>query len=148
MSSDAHLHSIPGMVDHGHLCGVLALEKFISALTFPFLRRLGYMFSLVPTGEPATGSSTSKSTLLTQSCAFLVILYYDYTLTFSREVEFFWPHRNRIGWVSSIYFLNRYVAIFGYIPIVLRLTPGSDSLFRVRFTHLVDILTLILGRPR
>jgi hypothetical protein len=91
------------------------------------------MFSLIPTGEPATGPS--KSTLremLTPSCAFSVILYYDYALTFSREVEFFWPHENRVGWVSSLYFLNRYVAIFGYIPIVLRLTPGPDSLIRVR----------------
>jgi Family of unknown function (DUF6533) len=71
--------------------------------------------------------------VLTQSCAFLVILYYDYALNFSREVEFFWPHdENRVGWVSALYFLNRYVAIFGYIPIVLRLIPGSDSLFHVR----------------
>ena len=91
------------------------------------------MFSLIPTGEPATGPS--KSTLqevLTPSCTFLVILYYDYALTFSREVEFFWPHENRVGWVSFLYFLNRYVAIFGYIPIVLRLILGYDSLFRVR----------------
>ncbi|KAH9984579.1 hypothetical protein BJV77DRAFT_167983 [Russula vinacea] len=51
----------------------------------------------------------------------LVILYYDYILTFTREVESFWPHRNRVGFVSSIYFLNRYVAIFGHIPMVLRL---------------------------
>ncbi|KAF8491340.1 hypothetical protein F5888DRAFT_1909595 [Russula emetica] len=71
------------------------------------LRHLGYAFSLIPT----------------------VILYYDYILTFSREVEFFWPHENRVGWVSSLYFLNRYVAIFGHIPIVLRLIPGFESLF-------------------
>lgn len=50
-----------------------------------------------------------------------MILYYDYILTFTREVESFWPHRNRVGFVSSIYFLNRYVAIFGHIPMVLRL---------------------------
>ena len=68
-----------------------------------------------------------------------VILYYDYALTFSREVEFFWAHENRTGWVSSLYFLNRYVAIFGYIPVVFRLLPGSDSLFRVRV--LLTLLT-------
>ncbi|KAF8466479.1 hypothetical protein DFH94DRAFT_780937 [Russula ochroleuca] len=51
----------------------------------------------------------------------LVILYYDYNLTFSSEVESFWPHRNRLGFVSSVYFLNRYVAVFGHIPIVLKL---------------------------
>ena len=72
-----------------------------------------------------------------------MILYYDYTLTFSREVEFFWPHGpvNRVGWVSSLYFLNRYVAIFGYIPIVLKLIPGSDSLFRVRVS--LTLLTFL-----
>jgi hypothetical protein len=70
-----------------------------------------------------------------------VILYYDYTLTFSREVEFFWPHENRIGCVSFLFFLNRYVAIFGYVPIVLSLVPGSDLLFRVRvsLTHSHDV---------
>ncbi len=61
-----------------------------------------------------------------------MILYYDYILTFSCEVEVFWPHENRVGWVSSLYFLNRYVAIFGYFPIVLELILSSDSLFRVR----------------
>jgi hypothetical protein len=77
-----------------------------------------------------------------------VILYYDYTLTFSREVEFFWPRKNRVGWVSSIYFLNRYVAIFGYIPIVLRVIPGSDSLFHVRVSlSSLNILTLTIGHP-
>lgn len=100
------------------------------------------MFSLIPTGEPETGPS--KSTLqevLTPSCivTFIVILYYDYALTLSREVEFFWPYENRVGWVSFFYFLNRYVAIFGYIPIVLRLILGSDSLFRVRV--LLTLLT-------
>jgi len=88
------------------------------------------MFCLIPTGESATGPS--KLSLQEVLTAFLVILYYDYALTFSREVEFFWPHENRVGWISSLFFLNRYVAIFGHIPIVLRLIPGSDSLFRVR----------------
>ena len=89
------------------------------------------MFSIIPTGEPATMPSR-LTRVLTPSCAFLVILYYDYALTFFREVEFFWPHKNRVGWASSLYFLNRYMAIFGYIPIVLRIIPSSDFLFRVR----------------
>ena len=60
-----------------------------------------------------------------------MILYYDYTLTFSREVESFWPHQNRVGFVSFIYFLNRYVAIFGHIPVVFRLIPGLELFFFV-----------------
>ncbi|KAH9965552.1 hypothetical protein BGW80DRAFT_1345058 [Lactifluus volemus] len=53
----------------------------------------------------------------------VAILYYDYALTFSREVELFWPHESRhgIGWVEFFFFLNRYLAFFGHIPIALGL---------------------------
>ncbi|KAH9039463.1 hypothetical protein EDB83DRAFT_2677732 [Lactarius deliciosus] len=56
----------------------------------------------------------------------VAILYYDYALTLSREVEYFWPNPYRMGWVSSIFFLNRYFAIFGYIPIVISLIPNTS----------------------
>ena len=108
------------------------------ALTFLFPSHLGYMFSLIPTGKPETGPSNQ----LLERCwlnfsAISVILYYDYVLTFSDEVVFFWPHENRVGWIASLYFLNRYVALLGYVPIVLRLLPGSSSLFRVRVSLIV-----------
>ncbi|KAH9165748.1 hypothetical protein EDB89DRAFT_1858059, partial [Lactarius sanguifluus] len=54
------------------------------------------------------------------------ILYYDYVLTLSCEVEYFWPNPYRTGWVSSIFFLNRYFAIFGYMPIVISLIPNTS----------------------
>ncbi|KAI9455170.1 hypothetical protein BJY52DRAFT_1188534 [Lactarius psammicola] len=56
----------------------------------------------------------------------VAILFYDYALTLSREVECFWPHPYRTGWVSSIFFLNRYFAIFGHIPIVIGLIPNKS----------------------
>ncbi|KAH9031735.1 hypothetical protein EDB84DRAFT_166388 [Lactarius hengduanensis] len=56
----------------------------------------------------------------------VAILYYDYALTLSREVEYFWPNPHRTGWVSSIFFLNRYFVIFGYIPIVISLIPNTS----------------------
>ncbi|KAI9443987.1 hypothetical protein H4582DRAFT_2095344 [Lactarius indigo] len=56
----------------------------------------------------------------------VAILYYDYVLTLSREVEYFWPNPYRTGWVSSVFFLNRYAAIFGYIPIVMSLIPNTS----------------------
>ncbi|KAI9437696.1 hypothetical protein H4582DRAFT_2077286 [Lactarius indigo] len=56
----------------------------------------------------------------------VAILYYDYALTLSREVEYFWPNPYRTGWVSFIFFLNRYAAIFGYIPIVMGLIPNTS----------------------
>lgn len=56
----------------------------------------------------------------------IAILYYDYMLTLSREVEYFWPNPYRTGWVSSIFFLNRYFAIFGHIPIAMGLIPNES----------------------
>ncbi|KAI0259709.1 hypothetical protein BC834DRAFT_1016098 [Gloeopeniophorella convolvens] len=43
----------------------------------------------------------------------LVILYYDFAVTFSREVELFWPPKHKLGFVSIVFLLNRYVAFFG-----------------------------------
>ncbi|KAH9023394.1 hypothetical protein EDB85DRAFT_2277903 [Lactarius pseudohatsudake] len=56
----------------------------------------------------------------------VAILYYDYALTLSREVEYFWPNPYRTGWVSSIFFLNRYFSVFGHIPIVIGLIPNKS----------------------
>ncbi|KAN0136075.1 hypothetical protein V8E53_005935 [Lactarius tabidus] len=57
----------------------------------------------------------------------LAILYYDYALTFAREVEYFWPNPYRSGsWVSAVFFLNRYIAILGHIPILVSLIPGKS----------------------
>ncbi|KAF8256888.1 hypothetical protein EI94DRAFT_1762127 [Lactarius quietus] len=57
----------------------------------------------------------------------LAILYYDYVLTFSREVKYFWPNTSRRGsWVSVIFFLNRYFAILGHIPIFISLMPSKS----------------------
>ncbi|KAI9443985.1 hypothetical protein H4582DRAFT_2125947 [Lactarius indigo] len=56
----------------------------------------------------------------------VAILYYDYALTLSREVEYFWPNPYRTGWVSSVFFLNRYFAILGHIPIIIGLIPNES----------------------
>lgn len=45
------------------------------------------------------------------------ILYYDYALTLSTEVERFWSSPS-FSWGSTFFYLNRYLALFGHIPIV------------------------------
>ncbi|KAI0260281.1 hypothetical protein BC834DRAFT_551641 [Gloeopeniophorella convolvens] len=55
------------------------------------------------------------------------ILYYDYALTFTQEVELFWPIHDRLGWVSSIFLLSRYFAILGNIPILLSYVVNDGS---------------------
>jgi len=44
-------------------------------------------------------------------------LYYDYILTFPLERERFWKH-SKITWVSALFLLNRYIIIFGSIPVI------------------------------
>jgi hypothetical protein len=46
-----------------------------------------------------------------------VLLYYDYLLTLSDEVDRFW-HRGPHSWASIIFFANRYIALLGHLPFV------------------------------
>ncbi|KAH9005489.1 hypothetical protein EDB86DRAFT_3071247 [Lactarius hatsudake] len=56
----------------------------------------------------------------------VAILYYDYALTLSREVKYFWPNPYHTGWVSSIFFLNCYFSILGHILIIIGLIPNES----------------------
>ncbi|KAI0807434.1 hypothetical protein C8Q74DRAFT_1362936 [Fomes fomentarius] len=48
----------------------------------------------------------------------LTMLYYDYCLTFQREIEHFWK-RARFTVVSTLFVTNRYLGLLGPIPVVL-----------------------------
>lgn len=66
------------------------------------------------------------------------IILYDYLLTFSIEVERFWIPRKSM--TSTLFFLNRYVGLLGYIPIAYQLlsSPTSEQV------HTLYIPSLIL----
>jgi len=49
----------------------------------------------------------------------MVILYYDYMITLSREIQFLWPPHNKQGWVTAAYLVNRYISVLGYLPLVV-----------------------------
>lgn len=44
------------------------------------------------------------------------MLYYDYSLTISREIEHFWKGA-RLSFASALFVLNRYLGLLGPIPI-------------------------------
>lgn len=46
----------------------------------------------------------------------LALIAYDYLLTFKREVELVWGHR--INASSSLFFANRYLAVFYNVSMV------------------------------
>ncbi|TBU38854.1 hypothetical protein BD309DRAFT_483972 [Dichomitus squalens] len=62
--------------------------------------------------------SGAQSVVVVRICASvsLAILYYDYALTIGAEVERFWMRRRSL--VSHIFFLNRYLALIGHIPVI------------------------------
>ena len=45
------------------------------------------------------------------------MLYYDYVLTFTDEVELFWFNR-RLSWASFFFFANRYVSLGFHILVI------------------------------
>lgn len=67
------------------------------------------------------------------------IIYYDFALTFSSELERFWVPRKSI--VSAFFFLNRYVGIFGYVPILYQFLASSIS-EQVRIQQLFYLILL------
>lgn len=44
------------------------------------------------------------------------LLYYDFILTIPQEVERYWT--GRLTWPSFLFFLNRYTAVLGHIPVI------------------------------
>lgn len=73
-----------------------------------FLRASNPRFRNHPRARPAHSSLAFCLT---------VLLIYDYALTFSMEVKRIWvPHK--VSAATAIYFLNRYVGFFGYMPVL------------------------------
>ncbi|KAI6158557.1 hypothetical protein EDD17DRAFT_1002047 [Pisolithus thermaeus] len=66
------------------------------------------------------------------SVAQFSLLYYDYTLTLSREVELFWK-RPRRSWPFAIFIANRYLTVLGHVPSSFYWfwSPGVHSNYRV-----------------
>jgi hypothetical protein len=61
------------------------------------------------------------------------ILYYDYVITLSMEVERFWTFQS-FTWASFFFFLNRYLSVVGHIPVVVEFfwtTPHPAFKFNV-----------------
>ncbi|KAF9534349.1 hypothetical protein CPB83DRAFT_844092 [Crepidotus variabilis] len=61
----------------------------------------------------------SQSFLFTNRCvsaAAILLLYYDYALTFSDEVERFWIPKRRITIASALFYTNRYLSLLGHLP--------------------------------
>ncbi|KAH9005424.1 hypothetical protein EDB86DRAFT_3071124 [Lactarius hatsudake] len=57
----------------------------------------------------------------------LAILYYDYLLTLPLEIQYLW-YPNKLGWFTVACLLNRYLPIFGHIPLAVSYIARSGDL--------------------
>ncbi|KAH9026648.1 hypothetical protein EDB84DRAFT_1563667 [Lactarius hengduanensis] len=57
----------------------------------------------------------------------LAILYYDYLLTLPLEIQYLW-YPNKLGWFTVACLLNRYLPVFGHIPLAVSYMTRSDNL--------------------
>jgi Family of unknown function (DUF6533) len=81
-------------------------------------------FTLSAPGELATRQPRVELNIVSDK----VILYYDYALTLSREIQFLWPPHNKQGWFTMACLLNRYLPLLGHLPLVISyLFPGKVS---------------------
>lgn len=53
------------------------------------------------------------------------ILYYDYALTFSVEVDRFW--KGRLSFATLIFYFNRYLVLFGHIPVLYEFYASDNQ---------------------
>lgn len=57
-------------------------------------------------------------------------LYYDYCLTLAMEIERMWKSHGGFSWAISLFYVNRYLALFGHIPVIVQyfwVTPNPSN---------------------
>ncbi|KAA1473148.1 hypothetical protein DENSPDRAFT_851409 [Dentipellis sp. KUC8613] len=74
--------------------------------------------------------------------AAFVVLYYDYALTFPAELEYYW-RPGSFNWASGVFFINRYVALVGHLPVVYQCFVPPSTIGR----HKICKLDTIPFRP-
>ncbi|KAF9525426.1 hypothetical protein CPB83DRAFT_859539 [Crepidotus variabilis] len=64
----------------------------------------------------------------------ITILYYDYYLTFAMEIDRMWS-RGGFSLAMTLFYVNRYVNIFGHIPVMVEYFWVSSSSHKIQICH-------------
>lgn len=84
---------------------------------------MNYYISLASFGEKFCLLLRIQETL---SHRISVVLYYDYFMTLDQEIKFFW--NKKLNVVNILFFVNRYLSIFGTVPVILQnFGPWSEK---------------------
>ena len=126
---------MPGSVKIPTLIDEIARQLYVCApvlhivawLTSPCLSQSGIPYTLFCALWCVVLGRRSYSVALTPA----VVVYYDYFLTLSDEIDLFWTRRRGFGLFPFFFFLNRYVSLAGDLPIVVFGVIGETG-FMVR----------------
>ncbi|TFK23592.1 hypothetical protein FA15DRAFT_458899 [Coprinopsis marcescibilis] len=78
------------------------------------------------------------------------LLYYDYFITFTREIKWIWipqGRKRRANWMTWFFFANRYLSIIGHIPTIYQYFVTSNNPLRLPVSRLLtyhEVLIFIL----
>ncbi|KDR72739.1 hypothetical protein GALMADRAFT_229002 [Galerina marginata CBS 339.88] len=62
------------------------------------------------------------------------LLVHEYCITFVAEVERFWSV-GRLNWASGFFYLNRYLTLFGHIPVVMEFFWANSNPHKIQICH-------------
>jgi len=94
----------------------------------------------------AVSSGLGAQLMFTHVLSFIpyAIVYYDYFLTLSDEVELFWLHPDKFNLFSYLFLLNRYVSLFGDLQILIFGIIGRVDFMSCSASHLYHMLLLLV----
>ncbi|CAA7265559.1 unnamed protein product [Cyclocybe aegerita] len=98
----------------GWVCMVLYIWSLLAPVILPDRQR--HMADAV-SQDPEAYKSLYVNNYL--AAAAFTILYYDYFLTFNSEYNRFWRTKG-LTWASSLFYLNRYLSLFGHVPVIVQ----------------------------
>ena len=85
--------------------------------------------TMYPSSHLVGGAKSTTPPMLKSEPQILVILYYDHALTLHEEIQRYWI-RAPLTWATFFFFLNRYLAFLGHIPIIMDIFWNISNLPR------------------
>ncbi|KAF6749689.1 hypothetical protein DFP72DRAFT_852266 [Ephemerocybe angulata] len=95
--------------------------------------------------DPGGGISLSPAQVV--AAASMGMLYYDYFLTFTREVEWIWFGPYKLSWATLFFFANRYLTVLGHIPYMYEFFSFRNDASRLSVPLLLDVHTSSTSPP-
>jgi hypothetical protein len=97
-------------------------------------------------GSVSSDGRQAQQLLFTHILSFIpyTIVFYDYCLTLSDEVELFWLHPAKFNLFSYLFLLNRYVSLFGNLEILIFGIIGRIEFMSCSAAHMYHMVLLLI----